>query len=327
MSAKSFFRKSLKKRNKKTVIRSGNFGKKPIHRNKKLKLKNDLLMGVSGRNKTRWPAALSISQKPLLFTIRIIVGSLCIILTSCSLASPFPSSVPTATPSRPVYKIDTSPIAKGILVPQKVIQLSFDTTGRIQEIYVKVGDVVDAGEILMRLETVGLEADVAYAENALLAAQAELEYQKMYIGRAAQIAIASARVNMAEADLTHARYLLQQATLTAPSYGTVVTLDAEIGEIVTPGDAIITIADLNSLQVRTLDLDEFSIPQIFVGQRTINHIEALDVDVGGKVVTIAPQSTLVGERSTYEVIIELDSHPDGLRWGMSVNVKFEENLQ
>ncbi|GAB4504735.1 MAG: hypothetical protein Fur0043_17290 [Anaerolineales bacterium] len=208
-----------------------------------------------------------------------------------------------------------------------MIQLSFDTTGRIQEIYVKVGDVVDAGEILMRLETVGLEADVAYAENALLAAQAELEYQKMYIGRAAQIAIASARVNMAEADLTHARYLLQQATLTAPSYGTVVTLDAEIGEIVTPGDAIITIADLNSLQVRTLDLDEFSIPQIFVGQRTINHIEALDVDVGGKVVTIAPQSTLVGERSTYEVIIELDSHPDGLRWGMSVNVKFEENLQ
>ena len=38
----------------------------------------------------------------------------------------------------------------------------------------------------------------------------------------------------------------------------------------------------------------------------------------------APQATTIGGDVVYQVVIALDEQPEGLRWGMSVEVDIEE---
>jgi len=66
------------------------------------------------------------------------------------------------------------------------------------------------------------------------------------------------------------------------------------------------------------------VAQVAKGQIVLVYIEALNVDVPGRVVRISPQADVVGGDVVYAVVIELDEQPPGLRWGMSVEVAFEE---
>ena len=61
--------------------------------------------------------------------------------------------------------------------------------------------------------------------------------------------------------------------------------------------------------------------KLSVGQAANVSVEALYTQIAGRVVRIASQSTTVGGDVVYEVVIELDEHPTGLRWGMSVEVE------
>ncbi|MBN1149060.1 MAG: hypothetical protein JXA78_17510 [Anaerolineales bacterium] len=47
----------------------------------------------------------------------------------------------------------------------------------------------------------------------------------------------------------------------------------------------------------------------------------LELEVGGVVVEIAPQANTIGGDVVYTATIELDKQPEGLRWGMSVDVE------
>jgi HlyD family secretion protein len=127
---------------------------------------------------------------------------------------------------------------------------------------------------------------------------------------------------MAEADLISARYMLTQSTLKAPFGGTIVDVQVMPGEIVSPGRAVITLADMQTMQVETLDLSERDISRIYVGQPTKIYVEALNIQVDGVVDKIASQATMAGEDRVYQVVIRLASQPQGLRWGMSAETRF-----
>jgi len=183
---------------------------------------------------------------------------------------------------------------------------------------------------LIQLDTTTLDADVVYAENNYLAAQAELDLVKkqntdMKTPDVETQNIAAARLQMAEADLVRARYMLTQATLIAPFSGTIVDVQLVPGEIVTPGKVVVTIADMKTMQVETLDLTEMDISRIYIDQPVEVYVEALDMSIDGNVSTIVPQATLLGEEKVFKVIIHLKSQPQNLRWGMSAETKFIVN--
>ena len=90
-----------------------------------------------------------------------------------------------------------------------------------------------------------------------------------------------------------------------------------------PGQVVLTLADLSHLQVQTTDLSERDVTRVSVGQQATVYVEALDVEIGGQVVDIAPQANTVGGDVVYAVTIELDEQPPGLRWGMSVEVEIK----
>ncbi len=163
------------------------------------------------------------------------------------------------------------------------------------------------------IQTAEAQRDVAQAQLALVQAEVTAE----------EVAVVEGAVAQAEAALQAARAMLDQATLRAPFDGAVTALAVSPGQAVMPGQAALTLAEIHHLQAVTTDLSERDVTQVSVGQQATVYVEALDVEIGGRVADIAPQASAIGGDVVYAVTIELDEQPPGLRWGMSVEVEIE----
>jgi len=138
--------------------------------------------------------------------------------------------------------------------------LAFRTTGRIAERLVEVGDHVEAGQVLARLESQEQTADVASATAGVQSAEATLrqataafERQKALLASGfttqtnydnAQQALQAARATLdaARSNLGTAREQLVYTTLTADASGVVVARNAEAGQVVEAAQAVFTVA-------------------------------------------------------------------------------------
>lgn len=101
--------------------------------------------------------------------------------------------------------------AVGTVISEKDLELKFPITGVVQEVLVKEGDQVEAGQVLARLKSGTItEADVTYASANLQAVQADL--QELIEGtRPEEIAIAEADLRNKRASLEAARTTLVTA--------------------------------------------------------------------------------------------------------------------
>jgi multidrug resistance efflux pump len=90
-----------------------------------------------------------------------------------------------------------------------------------------------------------------------------------------------------------------------------------------PGQATVTLADLSQLRVETTDLSERDVARVAVGQPVNVFVDALGVNIPGRVARIAPEATVVAGDPVYAVIIDLDSQPPGLHWGMSAEAQIQ----
>jgi multidrug efflux pump subunit AcrA (membrane-fusion protein) len=80
--------------------------------------------------------------------------------------------------------------------------------------------------------------------------------------------------------------------------------------------------DLSKFQVETKDLSERDVPRISIGQPVTVLVKALDQQVKGKVSEISPLADTLGGDVVYKTTVILDTHLQGLRAGMSVDVRF-----
>jgi multidrug resistance efflux pump len=94
--------------------------------------------------------------------------------------------------------------ARGEVVPGTWADLSFNATGPVAEWMVEEGDIVEAGDVLGRLDTEGLERAVVRAENDLR--QAELRLEQLQ-EPADETEIAAAEVAVEDAEAAYAESL------------------------------------------------------------------------------------------------------------------------
>jgi len=99
-----------------------------------------------------------------------------------------------------------------------------------------------------------------------------------------------------------------------------VWLDLEVGERVTGAESV-TIADLSTWRVETVDSSELNIVSLQEGDRAEIGFDALPgMTVMGTIVRIEPLGvTRMGE-ITYKAIIEPDEMPADVRWNMTAEV-------
>jgi HlyD family secretion protein len=134
-----------------------------------------------------------------------------LVLVAVALVGCKRSPEPTPTPVPIMATPDTRPsgriVASGEVLPSRETHLGFPVSGRVETVAVSKGDRVEAGQVLIVLETDLLEADVAQAEAALAVAQAQMAL--LQAGpRSEQVAVAEAQLAAAEAALAQAE--LQQ---------------------------------------------------------------------------------------------------------------------
>lgn len=195
--------------------------------------------------------------------------------------------------------------ASGYVVAERRASVSSKATGRLKELNVVEGDVVKAGQVLGVLENEDLQAQVRQAqanvsvlESRIAFAQAEKRdadrdfkrfsalngsggISQSELDRAAsrrekadaELGSSRANYDLGVAQLEKAKVDLSYTYIMAPFDGTVLTKDADIGEIVAPFGssansraAIVTIADMKSLEVEA-DVSEANLPKVFVGQK------------------------------------------------------------
>jgi RND family efflux transporter MFP subunit len=232
--------------------------------------------------------------------------------------------------SAPQQSSSDSVAASAVVVPVQDANLSFTSIGRVTQVNVQVGDQVNAGDVLVQLDTSILEAKVREAEANLAYAQIQLEYLIRNVGcRGEGCAPSQQHITVAENDVAKAQALVDsakavlaaQSNLTAPIAGTIVAVEVSPAETVSPGQVVVVIGDLSKYQIETTDLSERDVTRIQVGQPVTVFIEALGEEFEGKVVDVARISSELGGDVVYPVKIELNEQPNRLLWGMSADVE------
>ncbi len=264
---------------------------------------------------------------------------LTIILTACGGTST-PAASPVSTDATAVVEVvvvdPNIVIASAKVLPVQVSQLGFTTSALVKEITVSEGEQVQAGQALVVLDTPDLEFAVIAAEQDYAAKSLAAELQKaekvLYVnpdtGKKRWYSLprevylkALSKADQAKAVWDSAAANLEQSTLLAPFDGTVVDIQIIPGETVQSGQAVLTLVDLDHLQIKTTDLSERDITRVKIGQSVDVFIEALGVNVAGKVIRISPIAETVGGDVVFPVTIELSEQPEGLLWGMTAEVQ------
>lgn len=141
-------------------------------------------------------------------------------------------------------------------------------------------ELAEAGPRRHEVEAARAELRAARERVALLRAGARPE----------EIAAARARVNEAAAMVALARARLDETRLTSPITGVVLRKNAEVGETVNPGQALLTLMDPTDMWLRVY------VPEIDVGRVTVGQEAAISVDAfpgrtfAGRITEIASEA-------------------------------------
>jgi RND family efflux transporter MFP subunit len=178
--------------------------------------------------------------------------------------------------------------ASGYVVAQRKASVASKATGRLVYLGFKEGDRVKKGQIIARIESADMEATLAQTKADLLATKAEKFDTEQTLERAKKM-IERQLISQAEFDAAKARYdrvaatiasreasvraaevQLENTFIRAPFDGTILTKNADIGEVVAPFAAgassrvaVVTMADMTSLEVEA-DVSESNIERISV---------------------------------------------------------------
>src|SRR5919197_100880 len=196
-------------------------------------------------------------------------------------------------------------VASGYVVAQRKAAVASKGTGRLVYLGVVEGDRVRAGQVIARIEDADVRAQVA-----------EVRFERV-----------KASIAVAQATLQAADVALENTVIRAPFDGTVLTKNADVGEVVAPlaasafsKSAVVTLADLSSLQVEA-DVAESNLEGIALGQPCEIVLDAYpDVRYPGSVAKIVPTADLA--KATVQVKVAFRSYDARVLPEMSAKVHF-----
>ena len=116
--------------------------------------------------------------------------------------------------------------------------------------------------------------------------QGSMANRKQVDVRRAETGTASAGVESARANLAAAELMLSYTTIYAPSDGVVTRKSVEPGQIVQPGQSLMTLIGLQDVWV-TANFKETQLAQVRPGQRAEIHVDMYGKSIGGRVDSIA----------------------------------------
>lgn len=261
---------------------------------------------------------------------------LSILLAACSA-----ETEPQAADVRPVRTITVetrnagTPIAlPGRIEAEDEVAFGFRIAGRIIENNTRLGDRLEPGQVLARLESQNELNSLRQAKAALAATQAQLVQARNHFERQQTLLeqgwttranfdqaeqarqTAQSQMDAAEAQLKAARDLVGFTELKADAPGVVTATGPGAGEVVQAGQVVFRVArkdgrdavfDVPAQLIRTAPAD----PQI-----TVRLADAPSISTQGRIREVAPQANPTTR--TFEIKVGLTNPPPEMRLGATV---------
>ena len=170
------------------------------------------------------------------------------------------------------------------------------------------------------------DAEVDQATAAVAVSRAQLDAARA-AADGAQAAVSEAQwgEQRAEAAVAAAEAARDQLSVTAPFAGTVISVDAAVGDLVQPGAVVVRLADLSGWRFETTDLSESNIARVAVGQPVSVSVDGLPgQDIAATVESVGG----FGSSSQGDIVFRVlaaptGAVPDGLRWNMTVTLDID----
>ncbi|CAN7646869.1 efflux RND transporter periplasmic adaptor subunit [Rhizobium sp. LjRoot258] len=243
-------------------------------------------------------------------------------------------------PPRPVRTIavsfnpeDTYGSLVGEIRPRIETSFSFRQGGEIRERDVEVGDLVEVGAVLARLDAEDAQDAMRKAEANLFAAQAQSQnaeterarQQQLYPRTStrqafeaaiAQASLAQAGVDAAQAGVRIAQTNLDNRVLKANAAGVVTAIGGEVGQVVGGGQMVVRVAQLGPRDA------VFQVPEATIqttggdARVDVQLLSNPNIKATGTVREISPTADPITRNFT--VRIGLDTAPDEFRFGSAV---------
>jgi RND family efflux transporter MFP subunit len=231
----------------------------------------------------------------------------------------------------------------GTVQPRYQAELSFQTIGRMNSRDVNVGDIVAKGQklgsldpVVARFAVVSAQADIVSTRAVLVNAEATLERKRALVktgsGTQADLDAATASEQTAQARVTQAEAGLQKAieqlgytTLNSTYDGVVVSWSAEVGQVISLGQTVVTIArpDVRDgvFDIPDDRIDRFTQGAIF----PVSLFGQDNICARATVREIAPQSD--STTRTRRIRFTLDNPPEAFRLGTTIRLAVTAETQ
>ncbi|HEY5794795.1 MAG TPA: efflux RND transporter periplasmic adaptor subunit [Bosea sp. (in: a-proteobacteria)] len=166
--------------------------------------------------------------------------------------------------------------ALGTLAADESVVIAPEIAGRVTALGFKEGERVEKGQLLVKLDTAILDAELKQLQADLGLARDTYERNRSLSQRGVgtQVALdeATAKLAAAEARVQLSQAKLAQSAMMAPFSGVVGLRAVSVGDYVSVGKTLITLTNIDPIKV------DFRVPEIFLAQVKLGQTISLKVD-------------------------------------------------
>jgi RND family efflux transporter MFP subunit len=233
------------------------------------------------------------------------------------------AALPFATATVAYREVDQTYAAEALVEAVKQSTVAAQISGRIVEVNFDVGDYVKKGQVLVRIDESEARQAVAGSEAVVAQARANLQNARQHYERTKQLLAqkfvsqaaidkAQADYKAAEAQLAAAQASAGQAATTkgftailAPYSGIVAVRHVELGEMASPGKALMTGFDPKDLRV-VASIPQYKLADVRRAARAQVEFPSLNKWIAAKAVVILPAADV----KTHTTRVRLDLPED-----------------
>jgi multidrug efflux system membrane fusion protein len=272
----------------------------------------------------------------------IAAAILAVLLAACGKA---PEKVEDVRPVRVIVltanSVDIDAEFPGEVRARVESRLAFRVPGKITARKVDPGTLVKKGQVLMQLDAQDLRLSAAQAMAGLRAAETERDLAKSELKRYQELRVknfvsqavldqkmSAFRAAQANVDASQAGYRGQSnqagyASLVADIDGVVTAVDAEVGQVVTPGTPVVRVAKTTEKEI-VIGLPEDKVDTMRkVEDVTVRLWANPKVVIPGKIREVSPVADAATR--TYAVKVSIPDSAEDVKLGMTALVQFSSS--
>ena len=242
-------------------------------------------------------------------------------------------------------KLDLTIKASGEIEAIYSVEIKSKASGEILKLPAEVGDYVNKGTVLARIDQRTpknildqAQADLQLAEVRLENAESQLTRGKALHTEGSiadknfeeiQESFASAKSQHVRSivNVENAKIALDDTLVRSPLDGTIIFRPVEVGQVISSptsavggGTLLMTMADLSKVRIRAY-VDEIDIGKVSVGQKVTIRVSAFREEVfQGAVTKIEPLATIEQGVTIFPVLIDIENKDNLLLLGMNTDV-------